>query len=436
MKTINRSFKALLCLLAFFNCAATVSPTPKAHTAPTLLSAQSFKAKALAHENNGNLRRALLAWQIAATIKSDPRAQQAIDDLKHAIAAEAEVNFKSGLSYYRSGKMTKARNAFLKTIRVAPTHKGARYYLKKRLHMTKQTAYKVRRGDSYSKIAAQIYGDPKKAYLIAYFNDLDPLKPLLTGVTLFLPVLDTRTQKFKPNINAWEAKAKKALKEKKYDTALAYTAKIKKTLSGHPKALQIADEANFAKASALMADHQYLSALKHFKQVRPSFKGRNKAISQARRHLLKQALEEKMTLAETHLEEKSYERAIHVTEEVLEQYPNNARARAIHDESHHTLAKQLLDGGEPAAAVELLEKTDPGYKNTEMLLSLARARVKSQAEKHYRKGVNHFINEDLEKAIHEWQQALALNPEHPKASQDIENASRLLEKYQTLESKP
>ena len=59
--------------------------------------------------------------------------------------------------------------------------------------MTKQTTYKVHRGDSYSKIAAQIYGDPKQAYLIAYFNDHDPLKPLLTGVTLFLPVLDTGT---------------------------------------------------------------------------------------------------------------------------------------------------------------------------------------------------------------------------------------------------
>lgn len=436
MNTINRPFTMLLCILALLICTATIHLPPAAHAAPTPLSAKSFEEKALAHEKNGNLRQALLAWQIVAKIKSDPRAQQAIDDLKQAIAAEAELNFKRGLSYYRSGMFAKARNAFLRTIRVAPMHKGARYYLKKRLHMTGQTVYKVRRGDSYSKIAAKIYGDPKKAYLIAYFNDQDPVKPLLTGVTLFLPVLDTRARQAKPNINTWEAKAQKALDEKKYDTALAYTAKIKKELSGHPKALQISDEANFAKASAFTADGKYLSALEHLKQVRPSYKGRNEAISRARHHLLKRALKEKISEAETHLKEQAYERAIHVTEEILAQYPKNERARAIQNASRNTLAKQLLDGGEPTAAIELLEKTDPGYKNTEMLLSLARARVKSQAGKHYRKGVNHFINEDLENAIHEWRKALALNPDHPKARQDIENAGRLLEKYQTLDSKP
>jgi hypothetical protein len=59
--------------------------------------------------------------------------------------------------------------------------------------------------------------------------------------------------------------------------------------------------------------------------------------------------------------------------------------------------------------------------------------MKSQAEAHYRNGVKHFINEDLELAIEDWKHALELNPDHPKARQDIENAERLLEKLKAFE---
>ena len=70
------------------------------------------------------------------------------------------------------------------------------------------------------------------------------------------------------------------------------------------------------------------------------------------------------------------------------------------------------------------------------VLSLARARTKSQAETLYRDGVKQFINEDLEKAITTWKKVLELNPEHPKARQDMENAERLLEKLKALDKAP
>jgi regulator of sirC expression with transglutaminase-like and TPR domain len=44
------------------------------------------------------------------------------------------------------------------------------------------------------------------------------------------------------------------------------------------------------------------------------------------------------------------------------------------------------------------------------------------AEVHYNTGVKYFVNDQLEKAIREWEQTLTLNPNHPKAHKDIENA--------------
>ncbi len=54
------------------------------------------------------------------------------------------------------------------------------------------------------------------------------------------------------------------------------------------------------------------------------------------------------------------------------------------------------------------------------------------AQIHYRNGVKHFINEDLKSAIAEWEAALACDPNHDKARENIDNARRLMQKIETL----
>jgi tetratricopeptide (TPR) repeat protein len=51
---------------------------------------------------------------------------------------------------------------------------------------------------------------------------------------------------------------------------------------------------------------------------------------------------------------------------------------------------------------------------------------KARAEDHYRKGVNYFLAEDLQRAIKEWGETLRLDPTHPNAKGDIEKARSLL----------
>ncbi|MEJ2039813.1 MAG: tetratricopeptide repeat protein, partial [Desulfosarcinaceae bacterium] len=62
-----------------------------------------------------------------------------------------------------------------------------------------------------------------------------------------------------------------------------------------------------------------------------------------------------------------------------------------------------------------------------------RGKINARAEMLYRRGVKHFLNEELELAIKDWKETLKLNPNHPKAAQDIENAERLLQKWRGLE---
>jgi hypothetical protein len=59
-------------------------------------------------------------------------------------------------------------------------------------------------------------------------------------------------------------------------------------------------------------------------------------------------------------------------------------------------------------------------------------RKKEKAEESYNAGVKFFINQKLDEAIQSWEQTLALNPEHPKASKDIVKARGLQQKLREL----
>ena len=60
------------------------------------------------------------------------------------------------------------------------------------------------------------------------------------------------------------------------------------------------------------------------------------------------------------------------------------------------------------------------------------SRLTNLAQIHYRNGVKHFINEDLKSAIDEWEIALACDPNHDNARENIDNARRLMQKIETL----
>ena len=81
----------------------------------------------------------------------------------------------------------------------------------------------------------------------------------------------------------------------------------------------------------------------------------------------------------------------------------------------------------------VLEKLDPTYKDVEELIENINDALEEKAEAHYRKGVKLFVNEELKKAIEEWEKTIALNPSHSKAYKDIEDAKMLLEKLEEVE---
>jgi tetratricopeptide (TPR) repeat protein len=229
------------------------------------------------------------------------------------------------------------------------------------------------------------------------------------------------------------SQARIALDQEQYDIVLDLTAKINNVVPGHPDARRFRDEAYYQQGLELIEQQRYVEALETLKKVGKRHKYRNSAIKQARYHIRNRALKDRLEDAERYLKQQKYSEVITVTEEVLEQNPKSSKAKELYNAANYTLGKQYLDKGEEAKAAQFLKAVDISYKDTKQLLSLAQARMRAQAETYYRNGVKHFINEDLEQAVKAWERALSLNPNHPKARQDIENARRLLKKWKAIE---
>lgn len=395
--------------------------------------ADPYREKARQLEQQGEVQQAIFTWHIVAQLeKDDSQAAQAIQRLKHTATQSADGHFQQGLKLYKSGEYEKALIAFLTAIRYNPDHRQARYYLKTRLQNPEQTIYQVQPGDSFTRIAAKIYKDSSKAFIIAHFNNLSPQKPLLIGTTLLLPVIDPEYLKTNSNIRTLLDQAQAAYQNKRYDEVISLTRKMVEEDPEHAKARQLIDAAYLGKGVSLLKQKRYLAAIEQFKKVRPGCKGRNQAIAKARSGINQQALKEKLSRAQRHLREKEWERVINSTEEILAQDPDNEQAKMLFSNASYNLGKLKLNRGEVSQAVNLLSRIDPSYEDTGQLLKLASTRMKSQAETYYRNGVKHFINENLSLAIKDWKKALELNPDHPKARQDIENAERLLKKLKAL----
>lgn len=126
---------------------------------------------------------------------------------------------------------------------------------------------------------------------------------------------------------------------------------------------------------------------------------------------------------------KSYQESASAAEKVLEYDQKNKAARELMNASYYHMGKAMSSRKNYAEAIKLFNRVDPKYKG---LKAAKTAAEKGQAEVHYLAGVKHFVNEELNRAIKEWEITLTLNPNHAKAKKDIDNARGLLQKLQQI----
>jgi tetratricopeptide (TPR) repeat protein len=140
-------------------------------------------------------------------------------------------------------------------------------------------------------------------------------------------------------------------------------------------------------------------------------------------------LKELLETAQGHLAARRYKESINAAEKILEIDPTNKEARGLISLANYQNGKALIQAKKFPEALTALNRVDPGYKDVKESILYAK---KQLSEVHYLRGVKFYTDQELEKAIQEWETALTYDPGHPKAKRDIENARALLQRLKDI----
>lgn len=383
-------------------------------------------------EAQGELAMALDHWRLVELTAMDPAAAgREIMRLERRIAEAVDAHYQSGMSALRENRQAEARNHFLAALRLDPTFRPALIQINARFSPFPLAVHLSTPGDDPASVAKFVFGDEEKAFLVAWFNDLPVDQALTPGTLLILPKLE------KPP-------TKKARKKKRPNQlAQAHALLAQNDLAG---ALALAGQANpdnpdvkslihtihLKQATAQTEAGMLEAARSSLARVPDGFPGKDAAMQALQTSLAEQQTILALANARDHFDKGAYSQSLEMVERLLEEAPGSVEARNLANEARYRLALDHFDNKRFFEAREVLEKADKGHAASMTLDETVRTQLANLAQIHYRNGVKHFINEDLKSAIAEWETALACDPNHDKARENIDNARRLMQKIETL----
>jgi len=171
---------------------ASRSPAAQSVEDPLREIPKASRAAAARLEMEGDLSGALFRWKIVqALLPEDPEAKRKVESLGGRIRTEADRHYRKGVEFFESRSYPAARREFLAAIATEPGHAEALRYITDRMASPVFLSYETMGGDSARSVAASVYGDPEKAFLVAYFSDAAVGGRYAPGRKLELPRLDS-----------------------------------------------------------------------------------------------------------------------------------------------------------------------------------------------------------------------------------------------------
>jgi len=427
---------ALMTAITLCGCAGLVnSVSDFMRAGPWWASAQADKISSRAREleAHGELTMALDHWRLVdrITIGQAAEAGREITRLQGKITEAVNAHYQNGMAELRKKNQPVARNHFLAALRLDPTFQPALIQINARFATFPLAVRLSAPGDRPSTVAEKVFDDKEKAFLVAWFNDLPVDEVLTPGTLLILPRLEKKPPKRvhpkKPPNRLAEANA--LLAKNDLDGALAI---VKQENPDDPDAQTLIHTIHLKQAAAQIEAGLPEAARPYLARVPQGFAGKEAALETLQAALQKRQTAIVLGKARAHFDLGEYQQSLDMVETLLEDEPKSAAAHDLAAEARYRLALNHFDHQRFLEAREVLKKTDGSHEASFALKETVRSRLVELAQIHYRNGVKHFINEDLKSAIADWEMALACNPDHGKARENIENARRLMKKIETL----
>ncbi len=315
-------------------------------------------------ERDGQLRAALLEWKIARTIDpADAEARAEVGKLEARIQRRVTERLAEARAAAARGAHGEARRRLLAALALEPDNAAAVALLRASGREGEFILHTVRAGETLGGIAERYYGDRSRSEVIWETNRLPAGRPLVVGSTLKIPEISGLP----------------------FAASGAKAAAVAATPPAPPRPTTERGPEEPPEVNPMLADirdaierKDYSVALGDIDRYIALNPGDGEAVELKKLTLYRQGY--------TLLEQKSY------------------------DEGYKTL-RQLV-------------RLQPDYLDSSSLVQQARRQA---IDHHYQEGIRHFREERLQESIAQWRIVLDMEPQHPNARRNIEQAERLLE---------
>ncbi|GAB4229380.1 MAG: hypothetical protein OHK0028_03470 [Deltaproteobacteria bacterium] len=165
-----------------------------------------YRERADSAERAGDLRRALLYRKVVrGFLPEDADAREHVERLERKIHAQADRRFRAAIESEARGETAKALREYLAVLLLDPGHEEAFRRVKHGMYgengkngrngggAPEYRTWKVREGDTFAGIAAEVYRDPGMEFLVSWLHPVPKGTALSVGTELILPVIDTET---------------------------------------------------------------------------------------------------------------------------------------------------------------------------------------------------------------------------------------------------
>jgi tetratricopeptide (TPR) repeat protein len=259
----------------------------------------------------------------------------------------------------------------------------------------------VLKNDSFGAIAARVYKDENYSFVVKYFSGFDDNTQLIEGTELVLPVIGDEITGKIFHLNKELIKARSLYKNGEFEKLVIVAEKIFKH-SSEEEASFLLNSAYCGFGEDLVKAGKLAEAIEVYSKVNPAFKNVDSKIENLKKLQLKK---EKEAVAMAYSEYLS-------------------KGIALYENKNYF------------GALEMLNTVELDYLGIKELKEAIIRDMNAIGEQYYKEGVKLFIDEDLTGAIGQWKLALKYNPNHGKATKDIENAKGILEKINDIGKKP
>jgi tetratricopeptide (TPR) repeat protein len=336
---------------------------------PRAALAAPHRERAEALQKEGALRAALAEWTIALTL--DPR-DTTVSDLKRSLEARVErdvaARVQQGRAALARDQHLEARRHFLAALALDPRNLIAFEALRNDVKDVRFVTHTVRTGETLGSIAQRYYGDRSRSEVLWEINQLPRNPRLAAGSSLRVPEI--------PGVPFVTS------------THAPVIAAIPAPAPEPPRAPVAPREDIAPEVDPLLAE-------------------------------VKDAVENK-----------NYVEALVDLDRLLASNPRHPEGFDLKKSILYSLGKSQLEQknyDESLKSLTQLTKLAPNYEDSVALLRQARAR---SVQQHYAEGLRFYREEKLEDAITEWKVVLDLDPRHPSARKNIEQAEAILKRLE------